>query len=154
MNPRRAFHLVLAAVSLGALGCAHGHSHPGPRAGAGGHRGVSVVGIGEVRAKPDIARAQVGVEVRAAQLEHATKQAEERMAAVVGALKAAGVADSDLRTQSLSVNFERDYQPPPPPVPMPVEPSPAKPRRRANARLRRPRCRLPRWRPSRRASIA
>jgi uncharacterized protein YggE len=85
--------------------------------------GVSVVGTGEVKAAPDIARTNVGVEARAPQADQATAEANQRMSAVISALKAAGVADSDLRTHSLSVNFEREYQPPP--QPLPVESAPA-----------------------------
>lgn len=83
---------------------------------ARGLSGVSVVGVGEVKAAPDIARTNVGIEVRAGQADQATAQANQQMAAIVSALKGQGVADADLRTHSLSVNFEREYQPPPQPV--------------------------------------
>ena len=83
-----------------------------------GLSGVSVVGVGEVKAAPDIARTNVGVEARAPQAEQAVAEANQRMAAVISALKAAGVADSDLRTHSLSIHFEREYQPTPPPMPV------------------------------------
>lgn len=115
--------LPLSLLALAALhtGCAHagnGHKHhhgPGP----GMHRGalgVSVVGVGEVKATPDIARTHVGVEVRAAQVDQATEAANQQMAAILAALKAVGVKDADLRTHSLSVNFEREYVPQPQPV--------------------------------------
>ena len=91
-----------------------------------GMSGVSVVGMGEVKAAPDVARTNVGVEARAPQAEQAVAEANQRMAAVISALKAAGVADSDLRTHSLSINFERDYQPTPPPVPVEAPRAPGK----------------------------
>jgi hypothetical protein len=91
----------------------HGH-HPSHSAVEG--QGLSVVGIGEVKSKPDIARATLGIEVRADTSEAATAQANQQMAAVVNALKGAGVADKDLRTNEFSVSYERDYAPPPPVV--------------------------------------
>lgn len=119
-----------AAFGLLSVGCAHhhahGHHHHGAHGqGAPGFSGVSVVGVGEVKAAPDIARTNVGVEARATQAEQATAEANQRMAAVLSALKAAGVAEADLRTHGLSINFERDYQPPPAP-PIPVEAAPAR----------------------------
>lgn len=115
--------LLVVASSLFFVACSHAaHSHPpiGPHgAPGGGHRGVTVVGVGEVKAAPDIARINVGVEVRAPDAERATAEANERMAAVLGALKGAGVAEADLRTHSFSVSFEREY--PPPPQPLPAE---------------------------------
>jgi uncharacterized protein YggE len=118
----------IVTVGLGTAGCAHhhahGHHHGGSGKGIPGMSGVSVVGVGEVKTAPDIARTNVGVEARSTQAEQATAEANQRMAAVLSALKAAGVAEADLRTHSLSINFERDYQPPPPP-PLPVEAAPA-----------------------------
>ncbi|HEY6878712.1 MAG TPA: SIMPL domain-containing protein [Polyangiales bacterium] len=90
----------------------HPHHHPARSAVEG--QGLSVVGVGEVKSKPDIARATLGIEVRAESAEAATSQANQQMAAVLSALKAAGVADKDLRTNEFSVSYERDYTPPPP----------------------------------------
>ncbi|MFT3925425.1 MAG: SIMPL domain-containing protein [Myxococcales bacterium] len=122
--------LALSALALGSVGCAHGHAHGHHHHGAFGKggmgmSGISVVGVGEVKTAPNIARTNVGVEARAAQADQATAEANQRMAAVISALKAAGIAESDLRTHSLSVSFEREYQPPPAP-PAPVEAAPAK----------------------------
>lgn len=112
-----------------AFGCAHGadHNHVGHAGGA--PPGLLVSGRGEARAAPDIARATVGIEMRADTAEQATAQANERMAAVLGALKSAGVSESDLRTNNFSIMFERDMVPEPP-QPL-VEPAPAKPGRAA-----------------------
>jgi uncharacterized protein YggE len=104
-----------ACCALAAGGCMHPHHgphHGSPRAVEG--QGLSVVGIGEVKSKPDIARATLGIEVRADSAEAATAQANQQMTAVVNALKAAGVAEKDLRTNEFSVSYERDYTPPPP----------------------------------------
>jgi uncharacterized protein YggE len=111
--------LFFVLMVLGA-GCAH-HSHHGPSGNPNMQTGISVSGSGEAKAKPDIARANLGVEVRAATVEQATAEANARMAAVMNALKLAGVADKDLRTHNYSINFEHE---PTPPVPVPV-PAPA-----------------------------
>jgi uncharacterized protein YggE len=99
-------------------GCAH-HSHHPSSGNANMQTGVSVSGSGEAKAKPDVARANLGVEVRAATVEEATAEANTRMAAVMNALKQVGVADKDLRTHNYSINFEQE---PTPPVPGPVPP--------------------------------
>jgi uncharacterized protein len=99
--------------ALAAGGCMHPHHHA--KSAVEG-QGLSVVGIGEVKSKPDIARATLGIEVRADTAEAATAQANQQMTAVVNALKSAGVADKDLRTNEFSVSYERDYTPPPPVV--------------------------------------
>jgi uncharacterized protein YggE len=101
-------------------GCAH-HGHHQSAGNPNMQTGISVSGSGEAKAKPDVARANLGVEVRAATVEEATAEANTRMAAVMSALKQTGVADKDLRTHNYSINFEQE---PTPPVPMPV-PAPA-----------------------------
>lgn len=85
-------------------------------AGGMAQQGLVATGTGEAKGAPDIARTTIGVEVRAESAEQATAQATQRMTAVIEALKAAGVAPADLRTQSYSVNFEQE---PVPPTPLP-----------------------------------
>lgn len=103
----------LAALSL-VTGCAHSRTfHLSPT-----DPGVSVVGTGTASAPPDIARTSLGVEVRAVDVQQATAEAATRMAAVTQAIKAAGIADKDLRTHSFSIGFEAEPQPPGPPLPI------------------------------------
>lgn len=90
--------------------------------------GISVSGQGEAKAPPDIARANLGVEVRAATVEQATSEANARMAAVTRALEQAGIASKDLRTHGYSVYFEQE--PIHPPVPMPA-PAPTRGKEKA-----------------------
>ncbi len=68
---------------------------------------VTVVGRGEVHAKPDVARANLGVEVTAPTVEEATKLSSARMSALLDALRKVGIADKDIRTSNFSINFER-----------------------------------------------
>ncbi|HMJ54617.1 MAG TPA: SIMPL domain-containing protein [Polyangiaceae bacterium] len=102
-------------------GCAAPHTviHPGiPPAGAP-VEGISVTGTGKAFGQPNIARATVGVEVRAATADVAMRDVSTGVARVIAALKGAGIAESDLVTQNLSLHFEREELPPPRPV---VEP--------------------------------
>lgn len=73
-------------------------------------QGISVVGEGLVTATPNVARITLGVEVINASLNAAQAEAANRMDAVVKTLKAAGVADSDIRTVSYSVNPQYDFK--------------------------------------------
>jgi hypothetical protein len=72
---------------------------------------ITVVGRGEVSARPDIARTNLGVEATAATVPEATRMANERMTAVIAALKRLGIADRDIRTSNFSIFFERTPQP-------------------------------------------
>jgi uncharacterized protein YggE len=92
-------------------------------------QGLSVMGQGEARGSPDIARVNLGVEARAAQAADATTQAKTIMASVLSAVKQQGVADKDIRTEQYNVHFERRPEPPyppPPPVPLPRSDAPTK----------------------------
>jgi uncharacterized protein YggE len=83
-------------------------------------RGITVSGVGKANGKPNIARSTVGVEARAATAEEAIGEVNARMGRVIAALKQAGVAEGDIRTSTLSLNFERHYE-----QPRPVEMAPA-----------------------------
>ena len=69
--------------------------------------GDDVVGTGEAKQRRT-SPARIGIEVRDGSAEAATHQANERMAAVIAAIKGAGVADADVRTHDFSISFERD----------------------------------------------
>lgn len=112
---RKRFIVAIALSGALALssGCAHHHHAAGPAAGRAGAEGLTVVGTGEAKAPPDSARTSIGIEVRAESADAATAQANEKMTAVIAAIKGAGVADADLRTSDFSIVFERDYPPQP-----------------------------------------
>lgn len=76
--------------------------------------GVTVNGVGKVSGKPDIARGNIGFEARAATAEAAITEVNRRMAEVISAVKQAGVAEKDIRTDAISLNFERTPEPPQP----------------------------------------
>lgn len=112
------FIALIATVAL--AGCAP-HTVVTPAYGAV-PGGLTVSGSGQAKAAPDIARTNVGVEVRADSVEQATLQSNQRMDAILSALRGLGIADKDLRTHSFSISFEQ--LPVPPPQPLPVEPEP------------------------------
>jgi uncharacterized protein YggE len=67
-------------------------------------QGISVVGQGIVTTQPDVARITIGADVTDASLANAQAEAARRMDAVINQLKAAGIADSDIRTVSYTIN--------------------------------------------------
>lgn len=74
---------------------------------------IAVTGTGEARGAPDVARSSIGVEARASSVQDALRQANALMTQITQALKAQGVADSDLQTHGFSISFEREYTPQP-----------------------------------------
>ena len=88
--------------------------------------GISVTGTGKAFGQPNIARTTVGVEARAATADVALRDVNTAMARVIAALKAAGIAESDLATQNLSLHFEREELPPPRPMAEPTSAAPPK----------------------------
>ena len=108
-------------VSIGLLGVANGAActpqtvvnSAAPSANAP-VRGISVSGVGKANGKPNVARSTIGVEARAGTAEEAIGEVNQRMAQVIAAVKQAGVADGDVRTSTLSLNFERNYESPRP----------------------------------------
>lgn len=106
------YSLLYFIGSLGLLACAHPRSIVlSPSA----PEGVRVYGVGEAAGAPDVARTQLGVEVRAATAEQAVAEGSQRMAAVLAALKQVGIPDADLRTSQYALSFEVE---PPQPQPM------------------------------------
>jgi len=67
-------------------------------------RRIAVSGVGEVSAAPDIARVTVGAYGAAVTAKQALDQTSAAVAAMIDALKAAGVAEKDIRTVDLSLS--------------------------------------------------
>ena len=75
-------------------------------------RTITVVGEGKVRAQPDTAQANIGVEVTNRDIQEATSEATTIMQNVLDALMAQGVAENDIQTSYYNVWVERPYQGP------------------------------------------
>ncbi len=111
---------LLFIVLLAAVGCTPRTLLLKTTPGGDAAHGVMVSGSGEGKAAPDIARTTLGVEARADTAEQASAQATTIMNAVIHAVQAAGIAQTDLRTQNFSVGFEQDPVPPNAPQPSPL----------------------------------
>ena len=74
-------------------------------------RTITVVGEGTVKIKPDIAKANIGVEVVEPTVKEASSGARDTMRAVLKALKEQGVDEKDIQTSGFSVWTERPYGP-------------------------------------------
>ncbi len=73
-------------------------------------REITVQGIGEVRAKPDVARLALGVQTGVQPTAKAAlDMLSRKFEAVVAAVKSSGVNDEDLRATNLSLNPLYDY---------------------------------------------
>ncbi|MGH2617076.1 MAG: SIMPL domain-containing protein [Thermomicrobiales bacterium] len=69
---------------------------------------VYVNGSGSVRVPPDMASVVVGVDVERPTLAEAQAEASTQATAIIDAIKAAGVAEEDLRTASFNVRVVRE----------------------------------------------
>jgi uncharacterized protein YggE len=106
---------VLIAASLStACGPRHAVVHATVPPTSAPVEGVTVTGFGKASGAPNVARANIGVETRASAADQAMRDANTRVQEVIAALKRLGIPDADLRTQGLSLNFEREEQPPHP----------------------------------------
>jgi uncharacterized protein YggE len=66
-------------------------------------RGITVVGVGKASGTPDVAHITIGVDTDSDSVQNAVESSRDRMTALLEALKAAGIADSDIRTTNYSV---------------------------------------------------
>jgi len=94
--------LVLLAAVVGCAPAASSVEAPGSI-----ERSITVVGEGKVSVAPDVAEANVGVDVLAPTVKESTAEAKERMTAIMAALQKAGIAEKDIQTSSYSIYFER-----------------------------------------------
>jgi len=111
--------VVVAMLSIGgfalALTSAPRSAQPVVEAAAAtpSERSITVVGIGKVTGKPDIAHVTVGIETQASSLQTAVNDNKAKMNNLLDTLKKLGLADKDIRTSNYSVYTERVS----PPVP-------------------------------------
>lgn len=105
-------HILTAALMVGAaLAPAPALAQPASaitQAIAGTRLDISATG--EVTQVPDIAIINAGVVTRGSSAASALQQAANRMDRVLGALKAAGIADRDIQTSNISLNPEYSYE--------------------------------------------
>jgi uncharacterized protein len=105
---RKHYSFLYFTCLLGLAACAHPRSIVlSPSA----PEGVRVYGVGEAAGSPDVARTQLGVDVRAATAEQAVADASQRMAAVIAALKQQGIAEGDLRTSQYAAQKPAEAKP-------------------------------------------
>ncbi len=74
-------------------------------------RGITVVGTGKASGQPDVAHVTVGIETQGSSLQTAVDENKTKMAALLDALKAQGLAEKDIRTSNYSVYTERVASP-------------------------------------------
>ena len=87
---------VLLVSALLVSGCAPLSQAAPASAGETPMRTITVVGRGEVKARPDTANATIGVDVSAVTVSEAMEEAKARMSAILAALKALGIAPRPL----------------------------------------------------------
>jgi len=87
---------------------------PAAQTGGTAVRTITVVGTGKASGAPDVAHVTVGVEAAGPALQAVVDDNKTKMAALLAALKAQGIADKDIRTTNYNVYVEN----PQPPQPM------------------------------------
>ncbi len=66
-------------------------------------RSISVMGVGQVKAKPDMATLNLGVQTRAQTAQQAQSQNADLMQKVIDAIKTKGIKDDDITTRGLNL---------------------------------------------------
>lgn len=95
--------LVLALLSgCATSGAGGGQVQPTPGSGYVPNS-ISVSGFGEASGTPDVAFVTLGVNVQNADIGRAVSQANERMNAIMDAMREAGIAEDDLKTVGFNV---------------------------------------------------
>ncbi|MGE3077213.1 MAG: SIMPL domain-containing protein [Dehalococcoidia bacterium] len=71
--------------------------------------GITVLGVGEVKATPDLATVTLGVEASASTVAEARDQAADSATKLIAAVKTGGVAASDIQTIAVALNPKYEY---------------------------------------------
>ncbi|MCU0280435.1 MAG: SIMPL domain-containing protein [Acidimicrobiia bacterium] len=105
---------LLALVAAGALlfaACGSGEESLVSPAGADGSitSGINVSGQGKVTGKPDTLTVNLGISLLRPSVDAATADAAALAAAIINALKGAGVAEADIQTANYSIYPEYDW---------------------------------------------
>ena len=96
--------LVLGAATLGAVLARPATTQAAQTPGAGVVRQITVVGTGEVKAAPDQATVQIGVQTQGEAARDALTENNAKMAALIEQLKQLGVAEKDIQTSNFSIS--------------------------------------------------
>jgi uncharacterized protein YggE len=94
---------IVAVVGAMALLAGVGAPEPAQGEEGPGVRTVTVNGVGTVEARPDEASFSFGIETKAGRADEASTQNAEAMRRLIAALKATGVDDDEIQTESVSV---------------------------------------------------
>jgi uncharacterized protein YggE len=86
-------------------------------------RTITVSGMGEINAQPDVAVVNLGVETQAESASEAIDQNNGQMQALIDALTAAGIAEENIQTQVVRLSPQYANQQPLPPQPTEQAPS-------------------------------
>ncbi|MCC7362277.1 MAG: SIMPL domain-containing protein [Anaerolineales bacterium] len=104
--------LALAALGLlTAAACAAAPAAAQTGVPADTPRTISVTGTGTAYGAPDVATVQVGVQTRSENAGQAVNDNSTRVAALIAALKALGIAEKDMQTTNFSVYVQQNYDP-------------------------------------------
>ena len=93
--------IAVAFAGVGRPGAAHGSSDPAVRT-------ITVNGSGTARGAPDTALFTFGVDTQGATAKSALAASSAKMRGIIAALRRAGIAKADLRTQDISVYPRRN----------------------------------------------
>lgn len=111
MKTNRSFSRLLLVVTLPvALGafcqasCAQAPAPPLPNV-------ITVQGTGEVQNKPDCAQLTMGVQTQDLVADAAARENATRTDAVIKAVRAVGVAETDIQTSDYSINPQQQFEP-------------------------------------------
>jgi hypothetical protein len=99
--------VALAGVGLYGLAARPASAQRDDSVTTGAGRTITVVGQGTSRVQPDIAQVSIGVETLSPTVSAAAEQNQTQMAAILAALKKAGIADKDIQTMNYSISYER-----------------------------------------------
>ena len=102
--------IALAALALAAPAVAQTPPTPAPREAAAAET-VSVSGVGRATLTPDRASFSVGVQSMGPSVAAAVQENNQRVAAIVAAMRKLGATDREIRTSQLSIYPQQDHQP-------------------------------------------
>lgn len=98
-----------ALVALGTLPAAAQQATPPPSPTSGTMRTITVTGHGAVMVTPDVAYLSLGATNTSKTLEAAQTDVSDRLAAIMKALEANGVAKADIQTSGYNVSIQYEY---------------------------------------------